>query len=178
MPLTARLSGLKRLRLAERVRLLRNYGQTRKYYHRIRGCNSRLDELQAAVLEAKLPYLDGWNGARRRIAARYDAGINAPHVTLPGVRKDAYHVYHLYVVCTPYRDELREWLSARGISTQIHYPVPIHRQEAYQHLGLPAGALPVTEQVCEKVLSLPMYPELTEAQVDWVIDSINAFQPA
>ncbi len=163
--------------LAERVRLLRNYGQTRKYFHRIRGFNSRLDELQAAVLEAKLPYLDGWNDARRGIAARYDAGICTPHVTLPGVRGDVRHVYHVYVIRTPYRAELREWLSARGINTQIHYPVPIHRQEAYQDLALPAGTLPVTEQLCDEILSLPMYPELADAQIDWVIESVNAFQP-
>lgn len=164
--------------LAERVRLLRNYGQTRKYFHRIRGYNSRLDELQAAVLETKLPHLDDWNDARRHVAARYDAGVNAPHVTLPGVCKDVRHVYHLYVIRTPYRDELREWLSARGIRTQIHYPVPIHHQEACRDLGLPAGTLSVTEQACDEILSLPMYPELTDAQIDWVIESVNAFQPA
>jgi len=162
--------------LADRVRLLRNYGQRRKYFHHIRGYNSRLDELQAAVLEAKLPHLDAWNDQRRRIAARYDAGINTHRAVLPGVRENVRHVYHLYVICTPYRDALHEWLSARGISTQIHYPVPIHRQEAYQDLGLPAGALPVTEQVCDQILSLPMYPELTDAQVNWVIESVNVFR--
>lgn len=162
--------------LAERVRLLRNYGQTRKYFHRLRGYNSRLDELQAAVLEAKLPYLDGWNEARRRIAACYDAGILAPHVTLPGVHENVRHVYHLYVIRTPYRDALQEWLSARGISTQIHYPLPIHGQEAYQNLGLSTGALPVTEQTCNEILSLPMYPELSDVQIDWVIESVNAFR--
>lgn len=163
--------------LAEQARLLRNYGQMRKYFHCIRGYNSRLDELQAAVLEVKLPYLDEWNDMRRRIAARYDAGINAPHVTLPGTGEDVRHVYHLYVIRTPYRDALCEWLSGRGIRTQIHYPVPIHRQAAYKYLGLPSGTLPVTERVCDEVLSLPMYPELTDIQVDWVIESINTFQP-
>jgi dTDP-4-amino-4,6-dideoxygalactose transaminase len=163
--------------LAEQLRLLRNYGQTRKYFHRIRGHNSRLDELQAAVLEAKLTHLDRWNDMRRRIAARYDAGIDVPHITLPGVREDVCHVYHLYVIRTPYRDALGEWLLARGIRTQVHYPVPIHRQEAYQHLGLPDGTLPVTERLCNEILSLPMYPELTDAQIEWVVESVNAFQP-
>jgi dTDP-4-amino-4,6-dideoxygalactose transaminase len=163
--------------LAERVRLLRNYGQVRKYFHRVRGYNSRLDELQAAVLETKLPYLDGWNDARRRIAARYNAGIRASHVVLPGVRESVRHVYHLYVIRTPYRDVLREWLSARGVSTQIHYPVPIHQQEVYQDMRLPAGKLPVTEQFSGQILSLPIYPELTDEQIAWVIEAINSFQP-
>jgi dTDP-4-amino-4,6-dideoxygalactose transaminase len=162
--------------LADRVRLLHNYGQTRKYMHQIRGFNSRLDELQAAVLEAKLPYLDKWNDARRSIAARYDAGIIAPHVVLPRVHKNVCHVYHLYVVRTPYRDALHGWLAERGIGTQIHYPVPIHQQEAYQDMRLSVGTLPVTEQVSKEILSLPMYPELTDVQIDWVIESINAFK--
>jgi dTDP-4-amino-4,6-dideoxygalactose transaminase len=164
--------------LADQMRLLRNYGQTSKYFHRIRGYNTRLDELQAAVLEAKLPYLDAWNDARRRIAARYDAGIHAPHIVLPGVQEHVRHVYHLYVIRTPYRDALREWLLARGIGTQIHYPVPIHRQEAYRDMGLVAGTLPVTERACDEILSLPMYPELSDAQIDWVIESVNAFPVA
>lgn len=163
--------------LAERLRLLRNYGQVRKYVHRIRGYNSRLDELQAAVLKTKLPYLDKWNDMRRRVAACYDAGIVNPHVTLPRARENVRHVYHLYVIRTRYRDMLREWLSARDVHTQIHYPVPIHRQEVYQDMRLPIGTLPVTEEVCDQILSLPMYPELTEAQVDWVIDTINSFEP-
>jgi dTDP-4-amino-4,6-dideoxygalactose transaminase len=159
--------------LAERVRLLHNYGQTRKYVHQISGFNSRLDELQAAVLEAKLPYLDGWNEARRRIAARYDAGITAPHVVLPGVRQDARHIYYVYVIRTPYRDTLHDWLAARGIGTQIHYPIPIHCQEAFRDLG--KVVLPITEQLAKQILSLPMYPELMDAQVDWVIESVNSF---
>lgn len=161
--------------LAERVRSLRNYGQTRKYFHRIRGYNSRLDELQAAVLEAKLPYLDEWNRRRRRIAARYDSGIDASHIKRPSVHQDAHHVYHLYIVRTGYRDALQKWLSMRGIATQIHYPVPIHRQEAFADLQYPIGALPATEQLCNEILSLPMYPELTDSQVDWVIKAINEF---
>ena len=159
--------------LAERVRLLHNYGQTRKYVHQIRGFNSRLDELQAAVLEAKLPYLDGWNDARRRIAARYNAGITAPHVVLPGVHKDVRHIYYVYVIRTPYRDALHDWLAACGIGTQIHYPIPIHCQEAFQDLG--KVVLPITEQLAKQILSLPMYPELMDAQVDWVIESVNSF---
>ena len=160
--------------LAERVRLLRNYGQSRKYVHQIRGYNSRLDELQAAILQAKLTHLEEWNEARRRIAARYNAGITAAHVTLPHVFEDAYHVYYVYVVRTPHRDALQEWLAARGIVTQIHYPIPIHLQEVYRGFAN-VPLLPLTEKASAEILSLPMFPELTDEQVDWVIESINAF---
>ncbi len=160
--------------LAARVRLLRNYGETRKYHHAIRGYNSRLDELQAAVLAVKLSHLERWNEARRRIAARYDAGLG-PNVAVPTVRDGAHHVYHLYVVRCRRRDALQAWLRERGIETQIHYPIPIHLQEAYSDLGLSPGSLPVTEQASAEVLSLPIFPELTDAQADEVIRAVNAF---
>jgi dTDP-4-amino-4,6-dideoxygalactose transaminase len=165
----------RRADLAERVRLLRNYGQIRKYQHILKGYNSRLDELHAAVLLAKLAHLDAWNAARRRVAESYRAGIQAESVTLPSEHANARHVYHLYVIRTANRDALQEWLTARGITSQIHYPVPIHKQEAYRALDVSRAQLALTEELAGEVLSLPMYPELTDAQVDWVIESVNAF---
>jgi dTDP-4-amino-4,6-dideoxygalactose transaminase len=163
--------------LASRLRMLRNYGQTRKYYHELRGFNSRLDEIQAAILLAKLPHLEGWNDARRRVAARYDEVLD-PRVVKPLERPGSRHVYHLYVIRTARRAELQRWLAERGVETQIHYPVPIHLQEAYRDHGVARGTLPVCERACEEVLSLPMYPELTEPQILHVAECVNAFQDA
>ena len=160
--------------LAARVRMLRNYGQSRKYYHMIRGYNSRLDELQAAILSVKLRHLERWNEARRKIAARYDRELG-PNVTIPRTREGSHHVFHLYVVRARLRDRLQEWLANRGIETQIHYPIPIHLQDAYGDLGLPSGCLPITEEASAQVLSLPMFPELTDVQVGRVIEAVNAF---
>lgn len=161
--------------LASRLRLLRNYGQTQKYHHAIRGFNSRLDELQAAVLATKLPHLEQWTEARRRVAAAYQAGIG-PGVGKPFEQAGARHVYHLYVIRSGRRDALQKWLRERGVETQVHYPVPIHLQEAYRDLGLPRGSLPATERSCGEVLSLPIFPELSDSQVAHVIDSVNSFQ--
>ena len=161
--------------LAERVGLLRNYGQVRKYEHSLKGFNSRLDELQAAVLLAKLTYLDTWNDARRRIAEQYHARLRPELLAPPSDGGRARHVFHLYVIRTPHRGALQEWLSGRGIHTQIHYPVPIHQQEAFRDVAALQAELPVTDQVTREVLSLPIYPELTEEQLDWVIKSVNDF---
>jgi len=162
--------------LAERLRSLRNYGQTQKYHHAVRGFNSRLDEIQAAVLHVKLGSLDPRNDARRGIARRFTAGINNPFVSTPPADAEGEHVYHLYVVRTPHREQLRMWLSARGIETQIHYPVPIHQQEAYRDLT--AGVtLPVTEQLSGEILSLPIFAEMNQDEIDWVIRCVNRFQP-
>ncbi len=167
----------RRPELADRVRLLRNYGQVRKYDHPSKGFNSRLDELQAAVLLAKLTYLDAWNDARRDIAACYGAGVRADSVALPQAGAKGRHVYHLYVVRTPHRDALQEWLTSRDVHTQIHYPVPIHQQGAFRELAPRQAELSVTEKVAGEVLSLPIYPEMTREQVDWVIESVNQFRP-
>jgi dTDP-4-amino-4,6-dideoxygalactose transaminase len=160
--------------LAARLRLLRNYGQTRKYHHSVRGFNSRLDELQAAILGVKLRHLEGWNDTRRRIADRYSRELG-PTVTVPRTREGASHVFHLYVVRTRARDRLKSWLAEHGIGTQIHYPIPIHLQDAYADLEIPLGSLPFTEQASGEVLSLPIFPELTDAQIGHVIDSVNSF---
>ena len=163
--------------LAERARLLRNYGQVQKYYHQCTGFNSRLDEMQAAVLRVKLRYLNQWNEARRRVAHRYNQQIESPHVLCPVESEWGHHVYHLYVIRCAYRGQLRQWLSARGIQTLIHYPVPIHLQQAYQGLDLMRGVLSATEQCCDEVLSLPMFPELTDEEVQRVIQAVNEFHP-
>ena len=145
--------------IAARLRLLRNYGQPRKYEHVLVGINSRLDEMQAAVLRVKLRYLDEWNERRRKSASLYDellsdAGVVTP-VELPHVK----HVYHLYVIRTKNRDALQRRLAEQGVQSQIHYPIPVHRQEAYAHMGSGVD-LPVTDRACDEVLSLPMHPWL------------------
>jgi dTDP-4-amino-4,6-dideoxygalactose transaminase len=157
---------------AAKLRLLRNYGQRAKYYHAIAGTNSRLDTVQAAILRVKLPHLDAWNAARRRHAARYGERLSG-HVRTPIAAEGVEHVFHLYVIETDRRDAMQQHLRSRDIATGIHYPVPIHLQEACKDLGYRVGDFPVTERAAERMLSLPMYPELTSAQVDYVSDAIE-----
>jgi dTDP-4-amino-4,6-dideoxygalactose transaminase len=159
--------------LADRLRLLRNYGQRTRYVHETPGANSRLDELQAAVLRAKLPKLDGWNAERRRRAELYGARLRT--VILPQEQPWAQHAWHLYVVRSARRDALQQHLKARGVGTIIHYPIPVHLQPAYRELGLGPGALPHTERLANEILSLPLYPELSLEQVAYVADQVNAF---
>lgn len=161
--------------LAGKVRSLRNYGQTQKYHHVLRGFNSRLDEMQAAVLNVKMRTLEQRNDARRAIARRFTEGIDNPLVETPAPHPDSEHVYHLYVVRTPHRDALRAWLSSRGIETQIHYPVPIHEQEAYRDLSR-GVSLPVTERLSREIVSLPIWSELRDDEIEWVIRSVNEFR--
>lgn len=163
-------------KVADEVRMLRNYGQRVKYHHLSAGFNRRLDSMQAAVLRVKLPLLDEWNRARRAVAGLYDRLLEGSEVVRPAVSPDVKPVYHLYVVRTPRRQELQSFLAERGISTGIHYPIPMHLQPAYAHLGYGAGDFPVTEKVAEEILSLPMYAELTGEQVRWVADSIHDFE--
>ncbi len=157
---------------AEKIRLLHNYGQKVKYHHSIAGTNSRLDTMQAAVLRIKLPHLDGWNAARRRHAGAYAARLR-DRVQTPIEAADVEHIYHLYVIETPERDALAQRLKAKQIHTGIHYPVPAHLQEACAPLGYKAGAFPVTEAAAARILSLPMFAELTEAQIDCVAGAIR-----
>jgi dTDP-4-amino-4,6-dideoxygalactose transaminase len=154
--------------VAEQVRLLRDHGSIRKYEHREPGVNSRLDELQAAVLRVKLRYLDGWNERRRTHARAYARLLQELEVDLPVVRPGGSHVYHLYVVRLAERDAVREALADRGVATGIHYPIPIHRQAAALGLGRVAGDLRVTEALAGQILSLPMYAELEPEQVSYV----------
>ena len=164
--------------LAEQVRLLRNHGRRAKYEHEIKGFGERLDTLQAAVLAAKLPYLDGWTAARQRLAARYDALLVDCEVTTPVIAPQATSAWHLYVVRTPRRDELLDHLNRNGVGAGVHYPLPLHLQPAYADLGYRRGALPVTEEVAATCLSLPLYPELTDAQQDRVVALIHEFLAA
>jgi dTDP-4-amino-4,6-dideoxygalactose transaminase len=158
-------------RAAGKLRLLRNYGQRVKYHHAIAGTNSRLDTLQAAVLSIKLPHLDGWNAARRTHADAYAARLRG-HVATPVAASGVEHIYHLYVIETPEREALEQRLRARQIQTGIHYPVPAHLQEACASLGYQAGDFPVTEAAAPRILSLPMFAELADAQIDYVAETV------
>lgn len=161
--------------LAERVRLLRNHGRRSKYIHDIVGTNERIDTLQAAILEAKLPYLAEWTAARQRLAARYTELLADCELILPQVAEEATSAWHLYVIRTPQRDAMLRYLQERGIGAGIHYPVPLHLQPAYQDLGYQQGELPVTEAVADSCLSLPLYPEMTEEQQAYVAATIHSF---
>lgn len=158
----------------EKLVMLRNYGQSKRYHHDIIGINSRLDELQSAILSAQLPFLDEWNERRRQIARLYDEGLKDVVVTPPESEGNR-HVYHLYVIQTAGRDELQAFLAERGIQCLIHYPIPAHLQKAYAWLGHREGHLPTTEYVAKRILSLPMFPELNEGQIEMVVEGIRAF---
>jgi len=162
-------------RFAERIALLRRHGGKDKYNVEEIGYNSRLDELQAAVLRVKLRRLADWNAARQRIAACYDALLASTPVTPPVIDRRATHVYHQYTIRAPRRDELVEHLRRAGIGTMIYYPHPLHRQPVYAELGYAAGSLPESERAGDEVLSLPIYPELTEAQIATVGAAIASF---
>jgi dTDP-4-amino-4,6-dideoxygalactose transaminase len=160
--------------LADRVRRLRDHGQAKKYYHSAIGWNGRLDGIQAAVLQVKLKYLDAGNDARRAHADRYRerlAGVG--QVVLPVEADAARHVYHIFAVQVDDRDRVLQAMGDRGIGCGIHYPVPVHLQEAYAHLGLAAGSFPVAERAASRFLSLPMFPELTAGQVDDVAAALT-----
>jgi dTDP-4-amino-4,6-dideoxygalactose transaminase len=162
--------------LAQRVRVLRNYGSQQKYYNDELGYNSRLDELQAAVLAAKLPHLADWTAQRQQLAACYNAHLaNLPELQLPTVAVGATHVYHLYVIHTKQRDALQAFLTKHGIGTLIHYPVPPHRQPAYASFNLPAGTFPITEVLAATCLSLPLWPGMSAAQVETVACLVRKF---
>jgi dTDP-4-amino-4,6-dideoxygalactose transaminase len=155
-------------KLIERIRMLANHGRLDKYVHENEGVNSRLDGLHAAILRVKLRHLDEWNNLRRQHAREYAAVLRRGSVKLPQVHRDAESVWHLFVLRLSGRDQLLDRLHARGIMAGVHYPVPLHLQPAYQYLNIPKGALPITERVAATVMSLPMYPELTPAQIDAV----------
>ena len=159
-----------------RVRMLRNYGSEEKYVNEVLGYNMRLDELQAAFLSVKLRHLDAWTAERKRLAARYDKGLaDVGDLKLPVVASGADHVYHLYVVRTNSRAALAEHLKSKGVGTLIHYPIPPHLQQCYAHTGWKKGQFPVAEELAETVLSLPLYPGLTDAQQDYVVSVIKEY---
>lgn len=161
--------------LAERVRMLRNYGSKVKYYCEVQGVNSRLDEIQAATLRVKLRHLDEWNDRRRRIATQYNEKLSETNLVLPFVPEWAEPVHHLYVIRSEHRDALQRHLRDAGIGTLIHYPVPPHLQHAYRELGLCEGSQPISERIHREVLSLPMSPHLTEIQVATVAHAVQEF---
>ncbi len=162
--------------LAERIRAMRNYGSIRKYYHDTLGENSRLDTLQAAVLGVKLKSLDEGNATRRAAAARYTEQLAAVgDLMTPAVRKDSEHVFHLYVIQTSRRDDLQRYLLEQGVECLIHYPVPVHLQKAYGSNHWKAGDFPLSEKLAGQILSLPIFPGITEEQIKYVCNSIRAF---
>jgi dTDP-4-amino-4,6-dideoxygalactose transaminase len=148
--------------LAVRLRLLRDHGSTSKYAHAIVGYNFRMEEIQAAVLNVKLPHLDDWNNGRRKRADRYKDLLSDTGLVLPREMEYARHVYHVFAVQSENREELQQRFAELGIQSGVHYPIPIHLQAAYASLGYKAGDLPVTERLAERVMSLPMYPELSD----------------
>ena len=161
--------------LSDRVRLLREYGWRQRYVSEMGGLNSRLDELQAAILRVKLRYLDQWNEERRKKAKIYTEMLTPLGVICPSEGLGVKHVYHLYVIRTRERDALQGFLKKKGIETLIHYPVPIHLQKAYKDLGYRKGDLPLTEQCSSEILSLPLFPEMKEHEVEEVVESIRSF---
>lgn len=161
--------------IADTVRALGNYGSDFKYHHIYQGNNSRLDEMQAAFLAAKLPHLNRMNEERRGIAKCYLEGIKNPDIVLPFVPDYAEPVWHIFAVRTKKRDELAAYLADKGISTNKHYPIPMHLQDCYKELNIPRGALPIAEEISATELSLPMFYGMTDEQVAYVIDNINRF---
>lgn len=162
-------------KMAEKLKMLRNGGQNKRYYHEIKGYNSRLDEIQAAVLRVKLKYLDKWNDERRSKAELYNKLIINKKITLPSETAGARHVYHLYVIRAAGRDKLQEYLKGKGIQTLIHYPIPVHRQKAYSDLKLKKGSFKTAESAAGQILSLPMFPEITESEIRAVSEAINNY---
>ncbi len=162
--------------VAARARMLRDHGRTDKYLHEYIGVNSRLDTLQAAILDVKLAHMDEWNEARRAVAAKYDAALSEfAWLTAPAEIASGRHIYHLYVIQCARREELRLYLSDNGIGVGIHYPVPLHLQPAFRSLGYGAGDFPVAERLADSILSIPMYPEMTATQQRRIVQAIGAF---
>jgi dTDP-4-amino-4,6-dideoxygalactose transaminase len=161
--------------IAAKCRMLANHGRLEKYRHLKEGYNSRLDGLQAAILSVKLPHLEKWNQARRRVADYYFKTIKAAEVLLPEIRTDVESVYHLFVVQVEAREKLIEHLKIQGIETGIHYPIPLPEQDAYRNGGWHPGDFPVANRLAQRILSLPMFPEMTEAEINYVASAINQF---
>ena len=165
--------------LAQTMRMLREHGQSRKYYHDMEGYTGRLDAIQAAVLRLKLRRLADWNRARRENAAQYTQHLaEVPGVTVVTEAEYAQSVYHLYVILVDDRDGLQKFLTAKGVRTNLHYPLPLHLQKAYAHRGFKKGDFPVSERTAARLLSLPMFAELTPPQIEYVVDCIKAYMKA
>ena len=152
--------------------MLRDHGSRRRYEHEVMGVNARMDEIQAAILRVKLPYLDRWNEARKSHAEALSRRLRGVVTAVPETRPWATHAYYVYVVQVPDRDRVRQALSLSGILTGVHYPIPLHFQPACREYGYQAGSLPVTEAAAEHILSLPMYAELTAEQIEQISDAL------
>jgi dTDP-4-amino-4,6-dideoxygalactose transaminase len=163
--------------IAQKIRMLRDHGQSRKYYHEMEGYNGRLDSIQAGILQTKLRHLAEWNEKRREAAARYNELLAefSTNLVLPSEPSWSRGIYHLYVVRSEKRDELQRHLTRAGIGTGIHYPVPVHLQKPYRLMGYKEGDFPVTEKVAAQVLSLPMFPSLNPPQQERVVEEIAQF---
>jgi dTDP-4-amino-4,6-dideoxygalactose transaminase len=161
--------------LYRRIRMIRDHGSERRYYHDLIGMNARLDEIQAVVLRAKLPHLAEWNEQRRSYASLYNKLLKGTPAVTPTEKTGNKHIYHLYVVRVPKRDELQAWLKERGIFTGIHYPVPNHLQPAMNSLGYKQGDFPITEKITGEIISLPMFPDLTKEEIETVSNEVRNF---
>lgn len=159
--------------IAQKVRIFRNYGSEKRYYNKVVGANSRLDEMQAGLLRVRLSHLQELEEEKRRICSRYLKEIRNEHILLPKLREKATHIWHQFVIRTSKREELIQYLDAKGIGTIIHYPIPPHLAEAYQYLGIKSGTLPITELYADEVLSLPLYNGMTDEEQGYVIEKIN-----
>jgi len=163
-------------KIAQKIKMLRDHGQMKKYEHLVEGYNSRLDEIQAAILRVKLKRLDEQNKLRRKNASIYNQLLeDVDEVVTPFEAEYGKHVYHLYVIRTDRRDELQEYLKSKGIGTGLHYPMPLHLQKAYEYLGYKEGDFPVAEECAKQILSLPMFPELTQEEIEKVVSEIKTF---
>lgn len=160
-------------KLAEKIRAIANYGSDKKYHHIYKGTNSRLDEVQAAFLRIKLKNLNKWNEDRKKIAQRYIEGITNKNIVKPTESEYAKHVWHLFVLRSANRDAFQEYLDENKIGTTIHYPIPMHMQEAYKDLEIPEGTLPIAEKISSEVISIPMWYGMKDEEIQYVIDKIN-----
>jgi dTDP-4-amino-4,6-dideoxygalactose transaminase len=161
---------------AKQMRMLRDWGQEQRYHHLHQGFNYRMEGLQGAILRVKLRHLEAWTESRRDNAARYNARLVGSQVETPYARPDCRHVYHVYAVRTDEREDLQARLQAEGVQTGLHYPIPVHMQPAHRDLGYHEGQFPESERAAREVLSLPMYPELTDAQIDTVAAAVRAYE--
>jgi dTDP-4-amino-4,6-dideoxygalactose transaminase len=162
--------------IAVKLRMLRNYGEEKKYYSLVDGFNSRLDELQAAILRKKMNYLSQWNEKRRKHAELYNALLIDTNVKTPVEKSYAKHVYHLYVIRTNKRDKLQQWLRSKGIASLIHYPLPVHFHPAYKDMNYSRGIFPISEKLSAEILSLAIFPELDDYQIEYICRAIKEFE--
>jgi len=163
-------------KIADDVKVFRNYGSEKRYYNRVVGTNSRLDEIQAGLLRVRLSHMQELEDEKRQICERYLKELNNPIIQLPKIREGSTHIWHQFVIRCETRDDLIEYLNKKNISTIIHYPIPPHLSEAYKYLDLKEGSLPITEKYAKTVLSIPLYNGLTKEEQDYVIEALNAYK--